>query len=319
MVIKKSNQLIELLANFNRWEIILLDRAITGLNDDLTFRVDLPKIGSESNFHIKKYCETLSSKKINIYQKGNVLFVPLFEKLGIVRGQLTGIFNKNLSELLLDLTSDFTLISLDDTEKFKSKYTIRIFQILIKSKFRGSKIDFDIETFVNAIGYNKIDRVVYAKIITPSCKDISNKTNYDVDYKKIKNGKFTVGIEFYIKEKTAIEKPVQDVNKLVLTALTKKPANSPLGDNIYLKSIGFDVYFDDKSMQWKQEKIIQTKPMEKPITDKQKKVIRLLSPMPLDLRNLTSKQGSALIQKLNKDKQDKLDKLEQEKQETQGE
>lgn len=311
MVIKKSNQLIELLANFNRWEIILLDRAINGLNEDLTFRVDLPKIGSESNFHIKKYCETLSSKKVNIYQKGNVLFVPLFEKLGIIRGQLTGIFNKNLSELLLDLTSDFTLISLDDTEKFTSKYTIRIFQILIKSKFRGSKIDFDIETFINAIGYKKVDRVIYAKIITPSCKDITSKTNYNVDYKKIKNGKFTVGIEFEIKEKKENETQTnKDINKIALAALTKKPANNPLGDTMYLKSIGIFAYFDENEMIWKEEKETQNKQTVKPITDKQKQVIKMLSTLPLDLRGYTSKQASVLIQKLNKEKQEK---------ETQGE
>jgi plasmid replication initiation protein len=299
MLIKKSNCLIELASNFTRWELMLLDRALSGINEDLSFRVDVPKIGTESKYHVSVVCEKISHKIVTVYTKKDVLHIPLFEKIGVIRGQLTGIFNYNLKDLLVDLTGDFTLISLDETEKFRSKYTLRIYQMLIMSKFRGKKIDFDIETFVQAIGYPSIDRVFYSRIVQPSCSEISEKTEYSVAFKKIKNGKFTIGIEFYIHKKALDQR--ENIHEIILEILSKKPAGNVLGDRFYLKSLGYDVYFDQKEKIWKNEKVIDIK-KQKMATEKQKFAIKNLAGYPVDFNGMTSKQASDLIRKLNEEK-----------------
>lgn len=85
-----------------------------------------------------------------------------------------------------------------------SFYAIRIYRMLIESKWKTSVLEVTIDqlkwTLDCADKYKTIDNFK-RRVIEPAMTEINDKTNLDVDYENIKKGKSVVGIKFKFKYK----------------------------------------------------------------------------------------------------------------------
>jgi len=118
-------------------------------------------------------------------------------------------FDPKLKPYLLQLKSQFTKINIADTMKFKSIYAIRIFELLLQYEAIGNRI-VSIDELREWCGIEKEEYVEYKnlklRVLTPACREINEKTQYEIDYKEIKESRKVKGIDWSIKHKTHFEK-----------------------------------------------------------------------------------------------------------------
>jgi len=118
-------------------------------------------------------------------------------------------FSPQLKPYLLQLKSQFTKIDIADTIKFKSVYAIRIFELLSQYAAIGKR-ETGIEELRAWCGIKKDEYELYAdlkrKVFNRAKNEINTKTDYEVDYKEIKESRKVVGLEWTIKRKTHFEK-----------------------------------------------------------------------------------------------------------------
>jgi len=126
-------------------------------------------------------------------------------------------FDPDLKPYLLKLQSHFTKIDLVDTMKLKSVHSIRMFELLLQYLIIGNrKITIeDLRLLCGIqqkeyIGYNMLKR----KVIDRAKTEINAKTEYDIDYKEIKESRKVVAIDWTIKKKPPLEATAQKVRQL---------------------------------------------------------------------------------------------------------
>ena len=118
-------------------------------------------------------------------------------------------FSPQLKPYLLQLKSQFTKIDIVDTMKFKSVYAVRIFELLSQYIAIGKR-ETDIDELRAWCGIKNDEYELYAdlkrKVFNRAKTEINAKTNYEVDYKEIKEGRKVIALEWSIKHKTYFEK-----------------------------------------------------------------------------------------------------------------
>jgi plasmid replication initiation protein len=125
------------------------------------------------------------------------------------KGYVSLEFSPQLKPYLLQLKSQFTKINIADTMKFKSIYTVRVFELLIQYESIGKRTT-SIEDLRAWCGVKKGDYELYANfkrdIINRAKAEINSKTEYEINYKEIKGSRKVVSIEWTINKKTYFEK-----------------------------------------------------------------------------------------------------------------
>lgn len=143
------------------------------------------------------------------------------------KGSIVLKFDPGLKPYLLHLKNQFTKIDIVDTLKLKSVYAVRLFELLCQYEPLGKrKISIDdlrswcsIES--NEYGlYSDLKRYVINKAKT----EINAKTNYEIDYKEIKESRKVVSIEWTIQKKTFFEKHQQEKAQIISQELRSKRA-----------------------------------------------------------------------------------------------
>ena len=125
------------------------------------------------------------------------------------RGYVSLCFDPKLKPYLLQLKSCFTKINITDLLGLESIYAVRIFELLsqyTKIEKRYTSIS-DIREWcgIEKNQYkNYFDLKRYA--LNRAKTEINAKTDYEVDYKEIKESRKVVGLEWTIKHKTHFEK-----------------------------------------------------------------------------------------------------------------
>jgi plasmid replication initiation protein len=159
------------------------------------------------------------------------------------KGYVSLEFSPQLKPYLLQLKSQFTKINIADTMKFKSIYTVRIFELLIQYESIGKRVT-SINDLRDWCVIRKGDYELYANlkrdIINRAKNEINAKTEYVVDYREIKESRKVVAIEWTFQKRTHFEKQqleksaamsheLQQVNSLVKELIeygfTKHAAN----------------------------------------------------------------------------------------------
>ena len=125
------------------------------------------------------------------------------------RGYVSLRFDPALKPYLLQLKSHFTKINIADTMKFKSIYAVRIFELLLQYEPIGKR-EISIDEIRDCCGIKKDEYELYAhlksRVLNRAKTEINAKTDYEVDYKEIKESRKVVGLEWTIKHKTHFEK-----------------------------------------------------------------------------------------------------------------
>ena len=129
------------------------------------------------------------------------------EKSGIIQIKL----DEDLKPYLIQLRENFTQYDIIYTLCFKSKYSIRLYE-LIKSIHYQELYEYskeftldEIKTLLGAENY-KTYQHFKERVLIPSINEINNTSDKYISYTPIKKGKAVIGIKLEIKTKDIIER-----------------------------------------------------------------------------------------------------------------
>ena len=127
----------------------------------------------------------------------------------IDKGIISLSFHPHLKPFFLQLKRNFTKINIVDVMGLKSIYSIRIYELLKQKEFVGMRI-ITIDEIRDYCGiskekYKQINDLI-RKVLEVSKLDINDKTDIEITYSMIKEGRKYVSVSFDVKNKKTIKK-----------------------------------------------------------------------------------------------------------------
>lgn len=225
-IVKKDNRLIEGRYDVTavEYKLILffmsfIDEADLVEDDFPVFKIPvsliLEEMGQKENYtYVKEAVERLMRRVITferVNEKGKKEFTKyaLISKAKYVEGSATVEvqIHRDLVPFYRKLKERYTKIPLKPVFSMKSKYSIRLYELLKQFESTGYRIDsLEDLRFYLAIEKNEYKRFesFERKVIQPAVSEISEKTDITVSYRKIKRGRKVAEIEFIITPKAGI-------------------------------------------------------------------------------------------------------------------
>jgi len=212
-VIKKSNYLIQ--SNFNlnlneqrlillrisqiRKEDLILDNQNYIINLNLIDR----KFVKMNRQRIKNFCKNILKKPFLIKkEKGNFITRNWFRDIEYLSdtNELEVSFSKKIKPFLFELKENFSSYNIKEIMSFKSRYSIRIFEMLIQYKNTNHKsLKINLNDFYKRLNISdsmsKISKLK-DRILEVRKKEINENSNITMNYKLIKKGRSFTDIEF---------------------------------------------------------------------------------------------------------------------------
>lgn len=152
--------------------------------------------------HIKGICINLSSKSLKIFSKDTEEFTiyPWFSKLRYSEGKVELEFNNKIKPFLLMLKDNFTQYKLRHVINMKSKYSIKLYELLKQYETIGSR-KFTIEKFKEILnlkdGYSQWCNIKN-RVLEPAKKELKIASDIQFTYQPIRTGRKITSIKFYI-------------------------------------------------------------------------------------------------------------------------
>lgn len=120
-------------------------------------------------------------------------------------------FDKDMKPFLLQLKQNFTQYELIYTLHFKSKYTIRLYELLKSIHFH------ELESYTHKYRVEDLRRILGAetyteyrdfkrRVLEPSIQEVNECSDKAVSYEEIKRGRKVTGIQFTLATKDVIER-----------------------------------------------------------------------------------------------------------------
>lgn len=129
-------------------------------------------------------------------------------------------FHESIMPFLKELKSEYTTYKLWYVMTMKSQYSIRLYELL--KSVAGKQLWYfktnELKKLLNCESYKQFGHLK-ARIIDPSVLEINERTDINVSYELIKNGRAYEGIEFEIQYKSDTDK--LKVDKLIRSELDK--------------------------------------------------------------------------------------------------
>ena len=120
------------------------------------------------------------------------------------KGTVSLEFSPKLKPYLLKLKSHFTKLDIVDTMKFKSIYSIRMFELLLQYLTIGNR-KMTLENLRAWCGIQNDEYEFYkdlrCRVIDRAKTEVTAKTDYEIDYTEIKESRKVVAIDWTIKKK----------------------------------------------------------------------------------------------------------------------
>jgi plasmid replication initiation protein len=146
------------------------------------------------------------------------------------KGMVVIYLNRNVISMISRLEKDFTQYLLKQVSEFKSKYSIRLYEILIKHKELSNTKKYSITEIRKLLGLelNEYERIAVLKrdVIDKAVSEINKKTDINVKYDQFKEGRNITHIIFKItKNKANKIKDCRDKNTIdMFNGMTDKQA-----------------------------------------------------------------------------------------------
>ncbi len=193
-----------------------------------------PKSG-ELFQYIKRVADRLKATTIKIIKTHTTIVTSWIASYEYPKnlGWIEFEFSSKLETELLQLKEQFTQYYLKNVSKLKSRYSIRLYELLRQYLSAGERKESmaNLRTMIGieANEYKEF-RDFKRRILEPSYKEIIQKTDIDFDWKPVKEARKVVGVLFYdIKQKTLIPDRVLELipkkyreSRQILDAIRKK-------------------------------------------------------------------------------------------------
>lgn len=253
-MVVQDNRLIDSPRFFSVQEQRLFIFLVSKLNpenpEDITFRLPTIEFAKALGIDekdavrdLKRITKDLMKRVIEIYNKDEntqtLVHVVSFAKYWLGKGYADIKISDEIAPYLFQLKERFTAYKLTQVTRLSSIYAIRIYEILKKHETIGArKIFIDELRKILAIKDTQYKRFndFTRRVLEIAKKEINTKTDLEIDYKLIKNGRKFEIIEFFIHSKTSTENlPSYDIpkyydseiiNKMVDLGFTKTAANN---------------------------------------------------------------------------------------------
>lgn len=159
---------------------------------------------------------------------------------------------KDIGEIVLHLSSDvislisrlesqFTKYMLDQVSGFKSKYSIRLYELILKWSTTGKTEKYDIDDLRNKLGVSESEYKQFSdfkkRVLEVAINEISDQTDIKIEMMLIKAGRTVKNIQFRI-----IPKQIKEVTPVRLNYKMSKPQIEMFGD-LLCRNSEFQSYF----------------------------------------------------------------------------
>lgn len=144
------------------------------------------------------------------------------------KGMVVMYLNRNVISMISRLEANFTQYLLEQVSEFKSKYSIRLYELLIKYRDIGTSKKYEIAELRSKLGLEdneyKLNAVFKRDVLDKAVKEISSKTDIQIKYEQFKEGRTISHILFkFIKKKEKKQKESKDKNTIdMFTGLSIK-------------------------------------------------------------------------------------------------
>lgn len=222
-MVVQDNRLIDSPRFFSLQEQRLFILLVSKLNPknpkDITFRLPTIEFAKALDIDekdavrdLKRITKNLMKRVIEIYNKdeNSQTFVHIvsFAKYWLGKGYADIKISDEIAPYLFQLKERFTTYKLTQVTRLSSIYAIRIYEILKKHEKIGSRKIFidDLRKLlaIKDTQYKKFNDFS-KRILDIAKKEINTKTDLEIDYKLIKNGRKFEVIEFFIQPKNPTE------------------------------------------------------------------------------------------------------------------
>lgn len=217
----KSNFLIEAAYRLSAIEQkIILTLATKIKNTDKEFQKYLFNLGTLGEFlglrtnadyaYLREATKALLSKVLILKKEGSTLQTHWLESVEYFdnKGTVALNFNPELKPFLIQLNNNFTKYHLKYAIQLKSRFAIRIYELL-KQYEKISHRAFLLSELREILGVKKDEYPLYgnfkAKVLLVAQKEMKEKTDLSFEFEEIKIGRGVGKIDFYIKSKTVEE------------------------------------------------------------------------------------------------------------------
>lgn len=138
-------------------------------------------------------------------------------------GKVGVMIDPDMKPFLLELKERYTQFDLIYTLGMKSKYSVRMYEILKSYEKTNEPVNFTLERFKEAMG-TEYDRWadVKRRIVEPAVKEINRLSDLSVMYTTRTKGKAVVGLSFILRGKRSFEEQNETMRAIYKT-LEKEP------------------------------------------------------------------------------------------------
>ena len=268
-LIKKSNNLIEARYKFDIWETRIFTSILTQIDrsdeDFHIYRVYMRDIIKEFNINngnaydlLREAANSLMNKKFFLDYEGDGAerkkvyhIIRNVDYMTKVKDESKRQLNEfidvsidpDMKPLLLQLKEQFTTYDVRNIIRFKSSYTVRIYEHLKQYESIGKR-KMEVEYLKSAFDINDeypLFANFYQKVIEPAYRDINEYTDLNItNIEKIKDGKKVVALIFYFhkKQEHDFKKSKKALKALELPLeipLNDSPKNENLADDLFVQ------------------------------------------------------------------------------------
>ena len=136
-------------------------------------------------------------------------------------GMIVLYFSKEVVELTNMLSEQFTRYYLHQVSKFKSKYSIRLYEILVKWISVGKTEKYETVSLRSKLGVGEDEYTTMSNfktnVLNKALKEINDHSNLDVKCEQYKNGRVVAGFQFFFKLKESEKLVINSIKKIQLT------------------------------------------------------------------------------------------------------
>lgn len=267
-LVVKDNALIDACFNLSLVEQRLLLLAITAarevknLSSSTAIEVTANQYSTQFKIHekeaynaLKTACDLLFERRFSYVDryKGDRLIkkVRWVSELGYVENK--GLVLLNLSDTVVSLISrlenQFTKYHLNQVSGFKSKYSIRVYELVVKWLTNTVTQKYEVSDLREKLGLElseyKTMSLFKANVLDKAVTEINAKSDLQVSYEQFKSGRTITHIQFKIKQKPATDtikhKKVKEMTAKQIDMFSDKLSKLELFQSHYVADAGLSM------------------------------------------------------------------------------